>query len=235
MPEDIESVLNGFQADYVCEKCKHSQKVNIFPYINFAQNPEYYALVKDLSIFKVKCEECKTEKVIQFDTLIIDETHKYLLYLLTDRSLANRFKHQIKYFVEAVLNKDDKYDFSEYKSRLVFSPNELVEKMAIFETGLNDEIIEIIKCGIYDKNLVNRSIYDCMFFDGLVNADLKFVIFSSKSASKEPQNFVMKHEFYNKLIDDLSGLKNRHQYYFEEINEDWVRSKFTDSTQENDK
>jgi len=224
--EEIESKINGIVTDYECSKCKHKQKVNIFPCINFNQNPEYYALVKDMSVFKVKCEKCGEEKIIQFDMLLIDETHSYFLYLLTDKSLYNKFKYQITYFIETTLNKDDKYDLSKCKSRLVYSPNDLIEKMNIFEIGLDDEAIEIIKCGIFDKKLVDRAIYDCVYFDGMNEANLEFVAFSSKTSTKEPMKLIVQFQFYNNVVDDLANFKNRHHDYFEVIDEEWVRSKF---------
>jgi ribosomal protein S27E len=228
--EEINSVIHGMVTDYKCEKCGNTQKVNIFPCINFTQNPEYYALVKDLSIFRVKCEKCGDTKIIQFDTLLIDEQHKYFLYLLTDRSLYNKFQYQITYFIETVLNKDDKYDLTKYKTRLVFSPNDLVEKMNLFELGLDDEAIELIKYGIYEKKLVDRSVYDCLYFDGMNNADLEFIAFSSKTDTKKPMKFVVQSVFYNKVIDDLSNFKNRHRDYFEVIDRDWVVSKFENTS-----
>lgn len=224
--QTIESTIQGFKADYICKKCGNKQQVNVLPYINFKKNPEYYALVKDLSIFKVKCEKCGDMKIIQFDTLLVDEVHKYFLYLLTDRTLYNKFKHQIKYFIETQLNKDDSYDLSTYKTRLVYEPNDLIEKMNIFEVGLDDEVIEIIKCGIFDKKLVNKSIYDKLYFDGMKNADLEFVAISSKTTTKEPTKCVISFEFYNKIVEDIHNFKNRHHTYFEVIDEEWVRSKF---------
>jgi len=225
----INSVINGITADYECSDCKHVQKVNIFPLINFNKNPEYYSLVKDLSIFKVTCEKCGHEKIIQFDSLIVDETHKYFVYLLSDKSLYNKFKYQITYFIETVLNKDDKYDLNEYKTRLVYSPNDLIEKMNIFEIGLNDQAIEIIKCAFFDKELVNRNIYDLIYFDGLNEANLEFVAISSKTTSKEPKKFVVDFNFYNKIIDDIKNINLLNPEYFKVIDEDWVRSTFKNS------
>ncbi len=224
--DEINSVIQGMVANYKCEKCGNEQNVNIFPCIDFSKNPEYYALVKDLSIFKVKCEKCGIEKIIQFDTLLIDEAHKYFIYLLSDRSFYNKFKYKITYFIETELNKEDKYDLDTYKTRIVTSPNDLVEKMSIFEFGLDDEVIELIKCGIYDKNIIDRVVYDCLYFDGMQNADLEFVAFSSKTSSKEPKKLVVQFGFYNKIVDDLSNFKNRHHDRFEIIDEDWIRSKF---------
>lgn len=225
--EMIDSKINGFVADYTCVHCKHQQKANIFPYINFNQNPEYYSKVKDLSIFNAVCENCGKKNIIQFDTLLIDETHQYFLYLLSDKSIYRSFKYKITYFVETTFNSNDKYDLDKFKTRVVFSLNDLIEKMSIFEEGLNDEAIEVVKVGLKDKNLIDNAAYDSIFFDGLENANLEFVAFSSKTSTKEPKRISIDHEFYNKVVDDISNLKDRPKDYFEVVDEDWVRSKFT--------
>ena len=134
---------------------------------------------------------------------------------------------EIGYFFQV-----DKYDLSKYKTRLVFAPNDLIEKMNIFELGLNDEAIEIIKYSIYEKNLIDKSIYDCLYFDGMNNADLEFVSFSSKTDSKEPKKFVVQSVFYNKIVDDISNFKNRHRDYFEVIDEEWVQTDFNKTSQQ---
>ena len=72
MEDDIISTINGYKIPHICDKCKNEDEVPIFPYINFEDNPEYYALVKNLDIFKVKCSKCGNEEYIRFDTLIID-------------------------------------------------------------------------------------------------------------------------------------------------------------------
>jgi transcription elongation factor Elf1 len=228
--KEINSVIKGMKADYTCSECGHLQKVNILPYINFTDNPEYYALVMNLDIFKVKCDKCGKEKIIQFDTLIANETHKYFLYLLSDKSLSNKFKYQVTYFVETVLNKDDKYDLSQYKTRLVFTPNELIEKMSLFETGLDDEVIELIKEGMFEKGIVSPTTYDKIYFDGMKNADLEFVAISTKSTTVKPTKYIMNHEFYNKVIDDTAPIRARHRDYFESIDSDWVKAKFNFKT-----
>ena len=48
-------------------------------------------------------------------------------------------------FVNVVLKKDQIKDWDQIKTRLVLDLNELIEKIQIFEIGLNDKAIEIIK------------------------------------------------------------------------------------------
>ena len=129
------------------------------------------------------------------------------------------------------MNKNDDYDFNVYKTRLVFSPNDLIEKMTIFEAGLNDEAIEIIKYGLYFKEVIDKSVYDCLYFDGMNNADLDFVAFSSKTTTVKPQRYTVGFAFYNKVIDDISRIKNRSHSYFEVVDQEWVVEKFENKSE----
>ena len=100
MNEEIISKINGIQEEFVCEKCGHKQIINIFPYINFKENPEYYSKVKELSIFNVICNQCHQQSSIQYNFLLLDESHKYFLYLLPNKDDYECFKHQIDYFMK---------------------------------------------------------------------------------------------------------------------------------------
>ena len=233
MSQEINSIIHGFQQEYQCSKCKNIQKVNLFPYINFSLNPEYYALVKDLSIFKVVCDKCGKTEYIKFDCLIVDEEHKYFLYFLSNKDNFNKFKYQITYFIETTLNKDGKYNLDDYKTRTIFNANDLIEKMAIFELGLNDEAIELIKSMAFEKELINPVVYDSLYFDDLDKTNLKFVAFSEKSSSIEPKQFILDFNFYNNVIDKIKNINVRHKEYFEVIDQNWVNSHF--SLNENDK
>ena len=223
MEKEILSKINGIKANFKCEKCGNIQDVNIFPYINFNENPEYYALVKELDVFKIICDKCNTDAIVKYDALYLNEKEKYFIYLLTDKDLVQKFRHQITYFIETVLNKDEKYNFDEFKTRLVFNTNQLVEKLAIFEIGLNDKVIEIIKYGFYENNLIDTTRFDSVYFDGIKETKLEFVLFSSEN-KEDIDKIYIDIEFYNQVIDKISKL-NDENFIFPNIDEEWVKTK----------
>lgn len=225
MEKDIISKINGIKANFKCEKCGNIQNVNIFPYINFNENPEYYALVRNLDIFKIKCEKCNTNAIVKYDALYLNETQKYFIYLLTDKDLIQKFRHQITYFIETILNKNEKYNFDEFKTRLVFNTNQLMEKLAIFELGLNDKVIEVIKYGFYENNLIDETKYNAVYFDGIKETKLEFVLFNTERDIEIDKIFI-DIEFYNQVIDKISKL-NDDNFVFPNIDRDWVNTKLS--------
>lgn len=218
MEDDIVSTINGYKIPYKCEKCGHEEEVPIFPYINFDENPEYYALVKNLDIFKVKCSNCNYEEYIKFDTLIIDPVHKYFLYLFCDEEKINSFRKNIDYFVNTVLNAGEIKDWNTITTRLITDLNQLVEKMTIFETGLNDKAIEFIKCGLLEKKIITESTE--IYFDGINQTNLEFVTFIDNNVDKVNVSIA----FYNKIIESVNKLDDE-KINFELIDQDWVKSK----------
>lgn len=218
MEKDIISSINGLKVPYKCEKCGYEKDVPIFPYISFEENPEYYALVKNLDIFKVKCEKCGYEEYIKFDSLIVDPMHKYFIYLFCDSSKVDMFRKNVDYFVNTVLNASEIKDWNQIETRLVLDLNDLIEKMTIFELGLNDKAIEFIKCGLIEKNIIDDN--SKIFFDGIEQLNLKFVSF----LDEKMENINISIDFYNKIIENINNLNNE-KNNFELIDRNWVNSK----------
>lgn len=219
MENDITSTINGYKIFYTCEKCKNEFEVPIFPYINFEDNPEYYALVKDLDIFKVKCSNCGNQEYIKFDTLIVDPMHKYLLYLFCNEGKIESFRKNIDYFVNTVLSEAEIKDFDAAETRLVLDLNSLVEKMTIFELGLNDKAIEFIKKGLFEKKIVKDE-KTKLLFDGINQTNLEFISFLNDKVDKVNVSIA----FYNKIIESIKNLSTE-KINFDLIDQNWVKSK----------
>ena len=218
MEKEIISKINGLQEEYVCEYCGHKQVINIFPYINFKENPEYYAKVKDLTIFTVNCNQCHKQSMIQYNILLLDQVHKYFLYLLTNKDEYDHFQHQINYFMKMNFNEAEYPDYKEYKTRIVFDLNDLIEKISIFELSLNDKAMEILKNVIRDGKYIKETIYD-LYFDGIENTDMNFVYLVK--LTNQIKNIKMSIGLYNGIIEKVN--KDCKESQFELINSEWAR------------
>ena len=168
----------------------------------------------------------KSHKQNYQDHLILHlSLYLYFIYLLNDKDLVDKFRHQITYFIETVLNKDDKYNFEQFTTRLVFSKNELVEKLAIFEIGLNDKVIEFIKYGFFDHGLIDLSKYDSVYFDGIKETKLEFILFNS-NRDVEIDKIFIDIQFYNNLVEKINKIKDD-IFVFPSIDRNWVLSKIS--------
>lgn len=217
MENEIVSKINGLMVDYVCESCKTSQQIPIFPYIDFSKNPEYYAKVKDLDIFKVKCKKCEKQTYIKFDTLLVNPKLKYFIYLFCNKDKINVFRNNTNFFVENVLQSSQYNDWKSLKTRVVTTLNELVEKLCIFELGLNDIAIELIKCGFFEKEIISND-YE-VYFDGINDANLEFITYNKEKNEKIKISIGI----YNKIIDKLNNISLELQD-FELIDQEWIKT-----------
>lgn len=217
--DEIISKINGIQEEFVCEKCGHKQQINIFPYINFKENPEYYSKVKDLSIFNIICNKCHQQSTIQYNILLLDEVHKYFLYLLPNKEDYDHFKHQIEYFMKINFNEDEIPEYKEYKTRLVFDLNDLIEKMTIFEISLNDKAIEILKNAIIDSKCIEDSTYK-LYFDRIDGLDFVFIYLVK--LTNQVKDIKLNVGLYNGIIEKINHETELRK--FEIIDSEWARN-----------
>jgi len=216
--EEIESKINGFQEEYICSSCGHKQMVNIYPFINFNENFEYYTKVKGLEIFKIKCNNCHKDSFITYNMLIVDQTHKYFIYLLPNKDDLKYFENQVDYFMKKNFDKSKIPDFEQYKLRIVFNLNELIEKMSIFENSLDDRALELLKSALMDDEIIKEKNVD-IYFDRIDEVELVFVYFVK--LSKETKDVKLSIGLYNSLIKKVKQIKNKET--FEIIDIQWAK------------
>ena len=216
--EEIESKINGLQEEYTCSSCGHKQVINIYPYINFNENPEYYEKVKSLEIFNVKCNQCHKESSIMYNMLLIDQTQKYFIYLLPNKDDLKYFENQVDYFMKKNFDKSKIPDYDQYKKRLVFNLNELIEKLSIFEYSLDDRALELLKGALIDDGYIKEKNVD-IYFDRIDEVELIFIYFIK--LSKEIKDVKLSISLYNAIIEKVKQIKNEDK--FEIINIQWAK------------
>lgn len=144
-----------------CPFCGHEQKYTAWSNISSILNPEVKQLLLDGMLFRVKCEECGKENLVNYDVTYSDIPHNVVI----------RYTHQTE--DEAPAPKIMAFDGSMMdmeipgcRKRTVTDQNTLREKVIIFENGLDDRIIEIIKLVyLFDINEVHpeANIMDVFF------------------------------------------------------------------------
>lgn len=190
-----------------CPKCKKESDFTVWDSINVQQDPDMKKRILNGNAFLFKCPDCKDETHIFYTMLYHDMNKKLMIYLLPDD------REQIK-AAAGYLDEADTTDMGigipdltkGYSYRIVTSPNELQEKICIFDSGYDDRVIEIIKVlylGVMAEQSPDKKVDDILFDPG-TGSDARIVfiqgghIFSSAPVSKEVYDDV-KNTFAKKI------------------------------------
>ena len=116
-----------------CSRCGESHAVTTYPSINTAQQPDLKARVRDGSLFVWECPHCGARNLLKYQTLYHDPAEKLMVWLLPGDAVLPQA------VVDAVRELDG------YTLRLVREVGDLVEKVNIHASGLDDLSVEICK------------------------------------------------------------------------------------------
>ena len=133
---------------FTCPKCGKDYPFVIWKSINTTLDPEMKAKVKDRSAFLFECPSCGEKTYVDYGLLYHQMEDRIMIdYAVSDES-AEEFIRSLNEEDPTGLLADIKKG---YLNRIVRSQNELIEKIAIFDEGLDDRIIEVFKIYVLYK------------------------------------------------------------------------------------
>ena len=150
------------RTEYPCSRCGSRCEVTSYDSINVRETPELKAQVLDGSLFVWECPYCGTRNLLRCQTLYHDPDEKLMVWLtLGSENLEERVRSAYGGLEE----------LKGYTARFVDDAGSLIEKVKIFDAGLDDVVMEMAKyvtrmeiCG----NLKDRA-------DEISNAPFKFL------------------------------------------------------------
>ena len=133
-----------------CAQCGKEHEARIYDGVDVSKEPQFRSKVMDASIFDFVCPSCGAVTGMLYPFLYHDPKNRFMVQL-TDRSSesdpftalfdsGNESDQAMKQVVEDMK--------SRYRFRTVATPNDLMEKIAVFEAGLDDRVLEVIKQGV---------------------------------------------------------------------------------------
>lgn len=152
------------QAMAVCKKCGKQHRVDIYKSINTVSDPQLKAAVLSGELFLWECPECGTGNLMAYDCLYHDPEEKFMVWMLPFGEPEGPQKDAIMLQAKAM---------GDYKLRIVSNAGDLMEKVMIFDAGLSDRCIELVKYigGQELKDVTNLHFYrmqdDVMVFSGV--------------------------------------------------------------------
>lgn len=119
-----------------CSKCGRQHQITIYKSINTAENPEIKDRIKDGSLFIWECPSCGQSNLAKYETLYHDPEQKIMIWLIPGGDLSETQMQAISNHAKAIGN---------YRLRRVGNTGALMEKILVFDAGLDDAVIELCK------------------------------------------------------------------------------------------
>lgn len=116
--------------------CGKENTITIYKSINIAENPELKGKVKDGSLFLWECPSCGRVNLAKYEVLYHDPAKKLMVWLFPEGDLPKAQQEAISRHAAAM---------GEYTLRQVSDVGSLMEKVCIFDAGLDDVTLEMCK------------------------------------------------------------------------------------------
>jgi len=122
-----------------CPRCGGQGEFTVWDSINADQDPDLKEKLLDESLFVWRCPHCGHQSYITFGTLYHDMSRQFMLFF--DHKEGESDISEDNFPVDELFKGGDKH----YKLRYVHGIRSLKEKIFIFEEGLSDIAVELIK------------------------------------------------------------------------------------------
>ena len=174
-----------------CLSCKKASGFDFYGSINTMLDPTLKQRVKNFDIFKFICPHCGSEQFVAYSFLYHQMEDKLMIYCCQDEEeIAKVRELYAGDFTTAV---DDKgreraIDTSGYRRRIVIGADNLVEKIRVFDAGLDDRLIEIYKIMLYGQmqpqlaEMPGGDDVDAVFVDEQLDGSLDLVFVANGQA-----------------------------------------------------
>ncbi len=148
-----------------CPQCGHQQEAEIYSSINVTLNPEAKERILNQEFFRMTCQECGAVHQLAYACLYHDMERKLMIYLIPgDREEMKEKLDEIQHHAADAVSELE----AGYKLRMVSDVNELMEKIRIFDRGLSDKTVELVKLFYYAQLREQNPEFqpEAIYFDG---------------------------------------------------------------------
>lgn len=120
-----------------CSHCGAEHVVEIIAGVNAASEPDLKARIKDGSAFVAECPYCGYRSLVGGQMLYHDPSERVMVWLLPEGvALSEQQKELVSSGIPGLEN---------YILRRVTSAGDMIEKVNIFDAGLDDRVMELCK------------------------------------------------------------------------------------------
>lgn len=167
-----------------CLKCKKKSDFEFYGSINTMLDPTLKQRVKNFDIFKFICPHCGSEQFVNYSFLYHQMEDKLMIFYCQDEEEVAKVRSLYADDFDTALNaqgESETIDTTGYRRRIVIGADNLVEKIRIFDAGLDDRLVEIYKVLLYGQmqaelaEMPGGDAVDDVFVDEQLDGSLNFV------------------------------------------------------------
>lgn len=211
------------ETKFPCTRCGVEHTVSVRNSINVAETPELKQSVLDGSAFVWECPHCGTLNLIRSQVLYHDPAERLMVWMTAG-------SEELKEKVRASYGQLE--ELKDYSLRFVDDTGSLIEKVKIFDAGLDDAVMEMTKY-VTRMELCEKGGADA---DGIMATQFKFL--NLNGADNE---ITLAYPFHGQMqmlavglnvYEDCRGIISRHPAIkdsikgFVSIDADWVQQFF---------
>jgi len=136
---------------YTCPRCQKQSRFTVWQSINVDLDPSLKQKVMDGSLFVFHCLYCGFSQEVGYSVLYHDQRNRYMVWWIPEGE--NGYQQYNKMELNQIA-----HTLPGYRLRLVPTFNRLREKIYIFDCGLDDRAIEILKRYVWSAFLEDQGI-----------------------------------------------------------------------------
>lgn len=129
------------QEEITCPACQKAGNFTVWDSVDIAENPEMKDSIASLEAFHYHCPHCGTTVNIDYGFLYHDADRRFMVFYGPTENDEQRADRDMTENHEVF----EKMSANHYVFRLVRTKEDLLEKITIFEAGLDDRLMELTK------------------------------------------------------------------------------------------
>ena len=119
-----------------CSKCGEKSRIKIYRSINISEDPELKEKIRNGSLFVWECPHCHQANLAKYECLYHDPENRIMVWLVPSGNFSESQMQAISNHTKAM---------GGYRLRMVGDVGAMMEKILIFDEGLDDMAIEMCK------------------------------------------------------------------------------------------
>lgn len=136
--------MDSRTVQHKCPYCGKEYEIEVYDSIHAQEEPDLKERCESGDIFRVSCPHCKKDYMIQYPLIYLDSYHKFVLWVTPTKQMVQPSEST------QALVKDG------YRLRRCDTIQSFVEKIQIFEDGLDDVMVELAKYDCFIEFIDNK-------------------------------------------------------------------------------